>query len=77
MFVGDVNDNSPVCPTLSEIQLESSVGIDYTVLQQLAVTDADINENALIQYLEVQDDSGNVNVLLDVDRQSGRIFTIG
>lgn len=73
--MGDANDNSPVCPTLPEIQLEFDVAVDYTVLQRLAVVDADINENARIQFLGVEDDRGNDNMLLDVD-QSGRIFTI-
>lgn len=73
--MGDANDNSPVCPTLPEIQLEFDVAVDYTVLQRLAVVDADINENARIRFLGVEDDRGNDNMLLDVD-QSGRIFTI-
>lgn len=75
MLVGDANDNPPVCPTLPEIQLQNDVMVGHTVLQKLSVTDADINLNARIMYLGVENERGNDNVLFDVD-PSGRIFTI-
>ena len=73
--MGDANDNEPICPTLPEIQLRNDVEVGYHLLQ-LLVSDADINENARIQFLGVEDDNGNVNSLFDVD-PSGRVFTIG
>ena len=73
--MGDANDNAPICPTLPEIQLQNDIAVGHTVLQNLAVTDADINENARIQYLGVENERGNDNILLDID-PSGRIFTI-
>ena len=73
--MGDANDNSPVCPTLPEIQLQDDVEIGY-ILLQLLVSDADINENARIQFLGVENESGNVNSLFNID-QSGQISTIG
>ena len=75
MLVGDVNDNPPVCPTLPEIPLQNDVVVGHTVLQKLSVKDADINENGRIQYLGVENERGNDNILFDVD-PSGRIFTI-
>lgn len=74
MLIGDVNDNNPICPTLREIELQNDAEVGHTVLQRLMVTDADINENARIQFLRVVNDVGNEHSLLSVD-QDGRIFT--
>lgn len=74
VVVGDANDNRPVCPTLPEIQLRNDVGVGH-VLLRLLVSDADINENARIQFLEVVDENGNDNSLFSVDQQSGQIST--
>ena len=75
IVVGDANDNGPVCPTLPEIQLQNDVEIGH-ILLQLLVSDADINENARIQFLGVENENGNVNALFNID-QSGQVFTIG
>ena len=75
VVVGDANDNEPICPTLPEIQLRNDVDIGY-ILLQLLVSDADINENARIQFLGVENESGNTNSLFNID-QSGQVFTIG
>lgn len=74
-MVGDANDNAPMCPTLPEIQLRNDVDIGY-ILLRLLVSDADINENALIRFLAVETESGNTNSLFNVD-SSGQVFTIG
>lgn len=74
VVVGDANDNAPICPTLPEIQLRNDVDIGY-ILLQLLVSDADINENARIQFLGVENENGNRNSLFDID-QSGQVFTI-
>jgi hypothetical protein len=65
----------PVCPTLPEIQLRNNVDIGY-VLLQLLVSDADINENARIRFLGVENENGNTNSLFSID-QSGQVSTIG
>ena len=75
VVVGDANDNEPICPILPEIQLRNDVDIGY-ILLQLLVSDADINENARIRFLGVENESGNTNSLLNID-QSGQVFTIG
>lgn len=75
ILVGDANDNEPVCPTLPEIQLRNDVDIGY-ILLQLLVSDADINENARIRFLGVENESGNTNSVFNID-QSGQVFTIG
>ena len=75
VVVGDANDNSPVCPTLPEIQLRNDVDIGH-ILLQLLVSDADINENARIRFLGVENENGNADLLFNID-QSGQFFTIG
>ena len=74
MRIGDANDNNPICPTLPEIQLRRDADIGYIVLERLMVTDADINENARIRFLQVVDDVGNEHPLLTVD-ENGQIST--
>ena len=74
MRIGDANDNNPICPTLPEIQLRRDADIGYIVLERLMVTDADINENARIRFLQVVDDVGNEHPLLSVD-ENGQIST--
>lgn len=70
--VGDVNDNSPVCPRLPRLTLDRNAGVGTSVVI-LEVTDADIGANAEIlyrgiqgqyapQFLEVAGETGEITV---------------
>lgn len=72
--ISDINDNRPVCPVLPEIQLNRQVSQGH-VVTQLEVTDADIGQNAVINYLALRQGSNVVDPLFNVN-PSGDIITL-
>ena len=70
--VTDVNDNSPVCPRPPQLQLDRSVDVG-TIVATLVVTDADLGENAAIDFERVEGDFASQ--FLGVDRETGVIST--
>ena len=75
IIIGDANDESPVCPVLSEISLERSTDVGSTIFQ-LTVTDADIGVNAQIRFNSVQNGDSTESSLFEVDTNTGEIRTI-
>ncbi len=63
-----------MCPRVPQLQLNRNAELG-TVLTTLVVTDADINENALIVYEDIR---GNfAPQFFDVNQQTGEIVIIG
>ena len=75
MTITDANDERPICPDLTEIQLDKNEDVGYLVLQ-LMVSDADQGQNAVIRFNRVRDGANNEGSLFSVNPTSGNITTI-
>ena len=73
--VGDINDNSPVCPSRSVLHIVNNTEA-RTIVTRYIVEDADIGENGRVTYILRNSPFGREMNLFRIDPNTGDIFTI-